>query len=603
MQLRWLGWLLLWCIPALVALFAWQIDARVVIDIGGGSDNDHVQGFYAAERDGLDSYRWSSTEATLFLPAYLMPGIVELRGNEAPYGARVTLSGDHGSVLTLPDYTGPPQLRHYLVYWPTWPNGLSWTPLHIEATAPIGKINNRMLGMLFSEVRIQTVRQFSQPPLLALALLTLLTLLLWGFWRQFGLRDHPARLLAIAVGASLALAWALLPGWFYQYYLTGILALLVLGAILRWAGSDHAHPMRRNVAVLAVFGLALALRLYAVPQLETHWDEDDYLRAGQFYAQHIARGDLAAIMNERENYEHPPLSKLVFGGILYATQMPPRYQETTTQNSGAPIVALEARPLRVFNGVWGALTAALVAAVNPLAGLLVAVSSWHANFTALAMLEALPGFFSALTLLSLRRSAGVNDRWWWLAAVALGVAAAGKYLYAVPFGIASVIWMLWRQPRAWPWVFGWGALALLIFFLANPALWPDPIGRLYASLTFNTSYASGEYVTTYGYPWYQPLYWLFTPVNENRQVFPLLLDGIVAACALLAIVRLWHHDRLLPLWFGAGMIFLLLWPTKWNHYILVVTMPLALMAATFLQIWWERLARWRLGAAAQRRTN
>lgn len=364
MRFRWLGWLLFWCLPALVALLAWQSGARIVIDIGKDGDSDYLLGFHSPERSGLGSYRWSSAEATLFLPAHFLPGIIELRGSVAPYGAHIRLSDDQSLALTLSGYTGPPELRRYQIYWPARPNGFNWVPLHLEATTPAGKINDRLLGMLVSQVRVQAVRQLNLPPLLPLAMLTALTLLLWGFWRQFNLRDRPARLLAVATGVGMALAWSLGPWWFHQYYLTGILALLVLIAILRWMRADRSLPVRRSVAVLAVFGLALALRLYAIPQLVTHWDEDDYLRVGQFYAQYIARGDLAAIVNERENYEHPPLSKLAFGGVLYATQMPPRYLKTTYLNSLAPIVIQEAYPLRVFNGVWGALTAALVAAVN-----------------------------------------------------------------------------------------------------------------------------------------------------------------------------------------------------------------------------------------------
>jgi ABC-type glycerol-3-phosphate transport system permease component len=52
----------------------------------------------------------------------------------------------------------------------------------------------------------------------------------------------------------------------------------------------------RTLAVALVFGLALFLRLLAVERLALDFDEDDYLRAGQLYAQHLAAGDLGAIV-------------------------------------------------------------------------------------------------------------------------------------------------------------------------------------------------------------------------------------------------------------------------------------------------------------------
>jgi ABC-type sugar transport system permease subunit len=339
--------------------------------------------------------------------------------------------------------------------------------------------------------------------------------------------------------------------------------------------------------------LAFLVRFRAIEFLETDYDEDDYLRAGQLYAQHIAAGDLAGIINERENYEHPPLTKLLYGLILYF-QSPDSYAQPvtlpTTNEVGPPEIALKAHALRVSQALLGALTAGLVALVNPLAGLLVALNSWHIKYTSQAMLEALPCFLAALTLLLLYRSRRNGDGWWWAAAVALGLTAAGKYLYAVG-GVAAIIWFLGRDRRSWRLALAWGGVALLTFYLADPALWPNPVGRLWESLTFNVNFSTGNIVQTSSFGWGQPAIWLLAaipfPPAKHPEIFPLMLDGVFSIFGLLAIKQIWRdpHQRLIGWWFGVNMLFLFFWPTKWPQYILAVTVPISIMAAVWLQKW------------------
>ncbi len=72
----------------------------------------------------------------------------------------------------------------------------------------------------------------------------------------------------------------------------------------------------RIVSILAVTTVALALRLRAGERLPIDYDEDDYLLAGQHYARAIAAGDWGEIVNYDYNYEHPPLTKLVYGAVI-----------------------------------------------------------------------------------------------------------------------------------------------------------------------------------------------------------------------------------------------------------------------------------------------
>ncbi len=398
----------------------------------------------------------------------------------------------------------------------------------------------------------------------------------------------------------------------------------------------RARVGRRAAAVALIFALALFLRVRAAYTLPADYDEDDYLRAGQLYAQHIASGDFAGIVNERVNYEHPPLTKLVFGTVLFATEPPERYAQPVEAPTGSteaePAIAAQARSLRLFGAAVGALTAAIVAAANPLAGVLVAINSWHIKYTSQAMLEALPCLFATLTLLMLRRSRRNGDGWWWTAAVMIGFSAAGKYLYGVG-GLAAVIWMLWRtknqervpegstenhltQSGSWltlrvP-VLGsrrtlilagiWSFVALLAFFAADPALWPDPIGRMRESILFNVGYTTGAHVRQTGLGWAYQLAWLSGAVPWHPGIAPLLLDGLFVLFAALAWRHMWRAERLVSLWFLINLLFLFFWPTKWPQYILALIVPVSFGAATWLRtnvpaIW----ARWRAWRAAPKR--
>ena len=77
----------------------------------------------------------------------------------------------------------------------------------------------------------------------------------------------------------------------------------------------------RVLAILFVLALALNLRLRAVERLPIDYDEDDYLGAAQRYAAFLRAGDWAGLINYDYNYEHPPLTKIVYA--LAIVRLPP----------------------------------------------------------------------------------------------------------------------------------------------------------------------------------------------------------------------------------------------------------------------------------------
>lgn len=354
------------------------------------------------------------------------------------------------------------------------------------------------------------------------------------------------------------------------------------------------------LAAAAIAALALIVRLRAVEQLPIDYDEDDYLAAAQHYAAAIRHGDWQAVIDYRFNHEHPPLAKLAYALALLDLPETPLMQEPPDPN--LPPARTLPQPhfqrARLFSAVLGVLEALALAAINPLAGLLLAINTWHIKYTAQIMLESLPSLTSLLAVLFylLARPPGkMRQGVAWLAAsaVMLGLTAAAKYMYAL-VGLAILTdWFLEQgasgrlERKAWRhWVIpalAWGGLALLVFFAFNPSLWNDSLPRLAQSLLFHRSYAQGEHVQRVGYPFWQPLVWLSIPVPWHPGVFLFPFDLLVTLLALFGLGRLWRRRRVFALWLAGGLLFLFLWPTKWPQYILLISAPLCLAAWYGLQ--------------------
>jgi len=358
------------------------------------------------------------------------------------------------------------------------------------------------------------------------------------------------------------------------------------------------------LGALVVGVVAFSARMRAVEMLPIDYDEDDYLSAAQFYAESLRQGDWQALIDYRYNYEHPPLSKMAYGLVLLG--LPSTADMTEPTNPNIPPAAYLPQPhftdSRTLSAVLGTLTALAVAFLNPLAGLFLAVNTWHIKYTSQIMLEGLPALTSALTVIfytaALRNRSPENglrfNGWLAASAVMLGLTAASKYMYCV-VGLAILVdWHLrssdagkmdrralgrWLAP-----VLIWGILAFVIFFAANPALWNDPLTRLRESVFYHAGYAQSAHVQQAGYPWWQPFVWLTMPVPWHPGVFQVPVDLLVFALALVGFGRLMRQRRVFALWLALGLVFLLLWPTKWPQYILMLTAPLCLSAAYGLEM-------------------
>jgi ABC-type sugar transport system permease subunit len=357
----------------------------------------------------------------------------------------------------------------------------------------------------------------------------------------------------------------------------------------------------RILAALLVTLLAWNLRSNAVKLLPPDYDEDDYLRAAQEYAAVFRSGDLSGLTQYNYRPEHPPLAKIIFGAALLSTPEEPLIPDrSTTAGPDSYISRNLLTPARTINAIFGMLTVFLLGLINPFAGLMLAIHALTVKYTSQVMLEALPALTSILAVMAyshaVTRNAISRHKTALIAisAIFLGLTAASKYLYAVA-GIAILIdWLLtnWKtsqpasrttaKPAHWliP-ILLWGLLAITIFFVADPYLWPDPIGRLKDSIFYHASYSTtAAEVQNANFPFYQPFVWLFlfSVSVWSPMAFSIAVDSLVALIACFGLAQLWKKHRVYALWLIIGLGFLLVWPTKWPQYIVTIIVPVTLAA-------------------------
>lgn len=325
----------------------------------------------------------------------------------------------------------------------------------------------------------------------------------------------------------------------------------------------------RRRAVLAVVLVGLLIRLWTAWQLPQDFDEPVYLNAAYDYAKMIQAGDWNGIIDYPQVSEHPPLQRLVYGFVVLGLG-----------HHAAWNTALLA--CRLVSVVFGSLGVWLMALVDPLAGLFWALQTLAVKYTSQVYLEALPILTALIALFAMRRSQRKLDGWFWLSAVALGLTAAGKYSY-VPILFVILFVVIWEKRYRDFSLLPYLGVAALTFLVFDPHLWHQPIPRLIDSIMFHAQYSQSVHVQAVGYPWYQPFIWVARSngfIWHPDVFFYLGIDGPIFLLALPGFWLEWKRNRYIPVWAALGMIFLLLWPTKWPQYTLVVLPAYCLAAAS-----------------------
>lgn len=361
--------------------------------------------------------------------------------------------------------------------------------------------------------------------------------------------------------------------------------------------------IKKTTWALLISLLAFFLRLYLAYNGPFEFDEPVYITAAIQYSQAIRQGHLSPIVNSNYSIEHPQLYKLVYAvGLLLGK--PILSVDHIEAGSDLQSVAYwrQLLILRMISAFLGAAAVFLLCLIHPLAGLFLALDTYGIKYTSVIYLEALPALTSLAAMIAAIKSleayqnnAGNRCRWaGWLvlSALALGMSAASKYMYAV-VGIAIVIAVIiqgWKQKiPALLGLAGWGLLCLAFFFMLDPILWHSPLSRLAASVQYNINYSGGQHVNQVGYPFWQPIKWLMLSIPQqptnptafftNKGNYWVPVDSLIFILALVGLPAFYLRNKPMFLWLVVGLTFLLLWGTKWPQYILLVLAPFCLSAA------------------------
>lgn len=351
--------------------------------------------------------------------------------------------------------------------------------------------------------------------------------------------------------------------------------------------------------VILIIAVGAGLRYYAANRLTIDADERTYLRAAWQYNNLMRQGQWNWLVWNDYNSQHPPFYKAVYGFALL-TQPPLRYFNTVDFVIGKPIADVKDRDwgltARYVSVISGTLTTFVLALVNPLAGLFFATDTTAVKYNSTIFLEALPVLASLLAAVcylfwynGLRRSpAAENLLWLGASAGFLGLSIACKYNYGV-VGIAVAIHFmigiiakkisvkdLWKLAA-------FTALVLVAFFICDPYLWRHTFSRLYTSLSFHIEHTQSTQVKSAGYRVWQTIVWFTAPFPKffpiSRNSFLIRPDIYIGLLAIIGIPRLVRRESFYFLWLVVGLSTLLIWPTKWPQYTMIVMAPFCLSAA------------------------
>ncbi len=340
--------------------------------------------------------------------------------------------------------------------------------------------------------------------------------------------------------------------------------------------------------LLVVFLVAIATHALAVAYLPQDFDEPVYVQAACDYAEAMSRRDFNAVIDYPKVREHPALVKLAYGAAVMSRCAQHNYTKALSTS-------------RTVSAVFGVAATLVIALLDPLAGGLMAVHALVVKYTSQAYLEAIPLAFSLLAVFTFLKAG--KDKLgvlFWLSAVFLGAATAGKFTYTPVIVVVLVYLAFFEKKLPLGWMALYGVAATVAFFALNVSLWHDPLGRATEAVAYHLGYQQGAHVEEVGYPWFQPFVWLFvnTPGYWHGGVFFYDVDPFIAAFAFAGIPREWKDRRWLVVWLVSGLVFLLAWGTKWPQYVLTVVPAICLMAAESLRRtyrWFWRLSYYRSG--------
>jgi tetratricopeptide (TPR) repeat protein len=317
----------------------------------------------------------------------------------------------------------------------------------------------------------------------------------------------------------------------------------------------------------------LATRAPTLRSLDVDNDEAHYTAAVGFeYAEYLRTGDLGGILRCRENYEHPPLVKLIYGAVIAATG---------PHRSPEDLVLL----CRITASLFACLTAALIFWVSPGAAVILCLHSWYIYFTSKAWLDSITVCLVTAAFVLLLKADGRWGRWLVGSAVLVGAGVAAKYVTGVLALAIFVVLLLQFRRRLWC-PLAYAGIAMLAFVVLNPALWLDPVGNLLRSVHFHQVHAGSAlyqrfleaYAGDAGPLGPFAALWRSKAMYQPSELM-FGLDRVILILGLLGLPLLLRRSFALFAWFSAAALFLILYPIKYPHYTMVLIPVLAISAA------------------------
>lgn len=368
--------------------------------------------------------------------------------------------------------------------------------------------------------------------------------------------------------------------------------------------------------VLGLSIITLIPRLLLATQLDMVTDERVYIDGGKIYFPLLTHLNITS-GGWTYNYEHPPFVKLLIGFVL---SLNTHVGHLFGELFAARIPSIIFGTLLVLAVYWlGRAPFGRVMAL--LAALSLAVSPWLAYFSALAYLDMT--MTSLITIAYLLLWPAIRQpRLYLFSAALLGLAAASKYtaVLALPGMVLFLAYYFLalrprlpvaeRPPVPWKW---WGAAAVLapvVFFLADPAIWRQPIDLLFKSFGFEWNHSVEGHLTFLAgqYGGHVPHWAILYIIVAKISAFVTIPAAFFVIYALFQLGRL-HVGRSafkaqIPVVEASSMAFLLIWLLSilgmfsllnivvGTHYHLPLAPPVALSGA----FGWIILFRYRRGA-------
>ncbi len=372
----------------------------------------------------------------------------------------------------------------------------------------------------------------------------------------------------------------------------------------------------RSSHVLIMLGLmlvALVPRLILALQLDLVTDEVVYIQAGKTYLPLLFQLNIGAGNWVTNNYEHPPLVKLLIGLFVWANGLlgQPLSELLAARLPsvlmGTVLVLALYRLARAPFGTVVALGAALSLAVSP----------WLSYFSALAYLDMTMTAFITIAYLLVWHAIH-RPQLYLLVAVLVGCGAASKYtaVLSVPAMVLfTAYYFFLLRPRLpaeqqplipWRWWLAAIVLAPLALLVCDPAIWPSPFDRLQHSFTYEWNHSIHGHLTFLAghYETHVPQWAIVYIVGAKISAFVTIPAALFVLFALVQLVR--FHLRTIQIGGTevAGMAFAAIWLIATlgmfsllnivvgTHYHLPLAAPVALCGACGL----AQLLRYRRGA-------